>query len=158
LCTWLVVCITCEEAGKLIQFSTTNGSMLVPIRFAPVEVQGINFIVSFGIGVLAVTPVFAFIYFLAFRRMPELKLKVLALPGLICGLGWNFGNWASIYATLFLGYTIGFPLSQCALLIGGFWGVALFKEITGLKRIVVFVVSCFILLGGAVMLALYGKK
>jgi len=137
--------------------SITNGTMLVPIQLAPKEFHGINFIVSFGIGVLAVTPVFALIYFLVFRKKPEFKLSTVALPGFICGLGWNTGNWASIYATLCLGYTIGFPLSQCALLVGGFWGVVLFKEITGIKRIGLYVVASLILIGGAVMLGLYGQ-
>jgi len=143
--------------------SITNGSMLAPIHYAPTNVQGINFIVSFGIGVLGVTPLFAVIYFIVFKRdttsfITLLNPRKLLLPGLASGLGWNIGNWASIYATTFLGYTVGFPLSQCALLIGGFWGIVLFKEITGLKRISLFVISAFVLLGGAVLLALFGRK
>jgi len=107
-----------------------------------------------------VTPVFALVYFLVFKKkfMLELKFSVVALPGLLGGFVWNIGNWASIFATLFLGYTVGFPLSQCALLVGGFWGVVLFKEITGVKRISLFVASSLVLIGGAVLLGLYGNK
>jgi glucose uptake protein GlcU len=140
--------------------SLTNGSMLAPIHYAPPEAQGINFIVSFGIGVLSVTPLFSVIYYMILFQgtVPQWKPKILLLPGLAAGLGWNIGNFASIYATAYLGYTVGFPLSQCALLISGFWGIALFKEITGWKRILLFVVSSIVLFGGAVVLALYGRK
>lgn len=135
--------------------SITNGSMLIPMKYAG-DAQGVAFLPSFGIGVLLVTPVYALIYFVALKKKPEFKIPILALPGLVSGFGWNVGNWASIYATLYLGFTIGFPLSQCALLVGGFWGLFLFKEITGVKRILLFVGSCFVLLGGAVMLAVFG--
>jgi len=136
----------------------TNGSMLAPIQFAGEQAQSINFIVSFGIGVLAITPIFATIYFTALRKMPNWDLEHLLLPGILCGLMWNIGNGASIYATNSLGFTVGFPLAQCALLVGGFWGIVLFKEITGFPRIALYVCGCFVLLGGAVLLALYGKQ
>jgi len=138
--------------------SITNGSMLVPLKFAPPEVGGINFIVSFAIGVFVVTPVFALIYFGIRRTMPEMKVTRLALPGIMAGIGWNIGNWASIYATIFLGFTIGFPLSQCALLVAGMWGILLFREITGTKRVVSLFVGSGILIVGAVLLGLFGGK
>jgi len=137
--------------------SIPNGTMLVPIKLAPVSVQGINFIVSFGIGVICVTPIYAIIYYIILRKKPSFKLYQLAIPGTIAGVGWNIGNWASIYATLFLGFTIGFPLSQCALLVGGFWGLVLFREITGGVRVLLFVFSSFTVIGGAVLLGMYGS-
>lgn len=59
-----------------LTFSITNGTMLVPIQLAPKEVQGISFLVSFGIGALVVTPVFALVYFVAFRKKPDFKISV----------------------------------------------------------------------------------
>lgn len=152
--TWLGILLA-------IGLSITNGTMLVPIKLSPPEIASSDvFLVSFAIGVAVVTPVFALVYFLVFKKkfMLELKFSVVALPGLLGGFVWNIGNWASIFATLFLGYTVGFPLSQCALLVGGFWGVVLFKEITGVKRISLFVASSLVLIGGAVLLGLYGNK
>jgi glucose uptake protein GlcU len=134
----------------------TNGSMLVPIKFSPVEAQGINFLASFGIGVMAITPLISVLYFMLLRKSPVWDVKNLLLPGLVGGFMWNIGNWASIYATNILGYTVGFPLAQCALLIGGFWGIVLFKEIRGGLRIGFFVLSSCVMLGGAVVLTLYG--
>jgi len=135
----------------------TNGSMLVPIKYSPVEAQGINFLVSFGIGVIVVTPLISAIYFTLMRRTPFWDFRNLLLPGLLAGFLWNIGNWASIYATNILGFTVGFPLTQCALLMGGFWGIVLFKEITGVLRIGCFALSSLILLGGAILLTLYGR-
>eukprot|EP01123_Difflugia_compressa_P003865 TRINITY_DN15183_c0_g1_i1.p1 TRINITY_DN15183_c0_g1~~TRINITY_DN15183_c0_g1_i1.p1 ORF type:complete len:184 (-),score=28.84 TRINITY_DN15183_c0_g1_i1:200-688(-) len=139
--------------------SITNGSMLGPIKYAPIEAQGISFVVSFGVGVLAVTPLFAVIYFVVVTKQPpNWNVQKLLLPGLGCGLGWNIGNVASIYATTYLGYTVGFPLSQCAILVGGFWGIFLFKEITGFKRVGLFVLGALILVTGAVLLGLFGRQ
>lgn len=94
---------------------------------------------------------------------------MLPLRAGLAGLMWNIGNWASLYALQYLGYTVGFPLTQCALLLGttrnsllnlsgGFWGIVLFKEITGVRRILLYVVSCLVLISGAILLGLYGKK
>uniref|UniRef100_A0A6B2L9X7 EamA domain-containing protein n=1 Tax=Arcella intermedia TaxID=1963864 RepID=A0A6B2L9X7_9EUKA len=152
----LIIGISCA-----ILLSIPNGSMLAPQHYAEAEgVQGIGFLVSFGFGVLAITPLFAFLYFFISQKEPLslFKPKVLLLPGLLGGFGWNVGNAASIYAINYLGFVVGFPLCQCALLVGGFWGIFLFKEITGWKRILVFSIGALILVGGAVMLAFFGKK
>jgi len=133
-----------------------NGSMLVPLRLAPSNAQGINYMVSFGIGVLAVTPVMAFIYFLLKREVPVFHLRVALIPGLLAGFVWNLGNYCSIYATLYLGLTIGFPLTQVALLVAGLYGIFFFKEITSWFAILFFFLSAGILLGGAALLSVYG--
>jgi hypothetical protein len=50
--------------------------MLAPIRMAPPEASGINFIVSFGIGCLMLTPVFTIPYYGYKRQLPDFGLKV----------------------------------------------------------------------------------
>jgi len=50
-----------------------NGSMLAPIHYSPDYIQGVNFLVSFGIGVLAVTPLFAVVYFVGFQKKTRLE-------------------------------------------------------------------------------------
>jgi hypothetical protein len=76
-----------------VTLALLNGSMMVPLHFVPENAKGINFIVSFGIGVLAVTPVCAIVYFLARRKLPEFHLRVALIPGLITGCIWNIGNY-----------------------------------------------------------------
>jgi glucose uptake protein GlcU len=62
----------------------------------------------------------------------------------------------SIYATLYLGLTVGFPLTQVALVTSGLWGILLFREISGAKTLIVWTLSVCVLLGGAAMLSLFG--
>ena len=137
-----------------------NGSLLVPTQYVPEDCQGLSYVISFAIGVAIVTIGFAPIYFavkfIFTRQLPQFHLKVAFLPGFVAGVIWNVGNVCSIQATNYLGLTIGYPLTQCALLVSGLWGMLLFKEITRIPAIILFIASAFILLGGAALLSLFG--
>jgi len=136
----------------------TNGSVLAPINGFD-AVQQIGFIASFGCGLAIVTPAFALPYFLFQRKWPDIQMEDwVPFRAFISGLMWNIGNFCALYATRFLGFTIGFPLTQTALIVGGLWGIFLFKELTGWKRIGLFALGVTVLIGGAVLLAIYGKK
>jgi len=137
-----------------------NGTMMVPSSLTPEEDQGIPYAVSFGIGVAIITSLYAPVYFVIQyvrgKGLPQFHVRVAALPGICAGILWNVGNVCSIYATLYLGLTIGFPLTQMALLVGAVWGMVLFKEITRLGAILTFFLSAIVLLGGAMLLSFYG--
>lgn len=138
-----------------------NGSMMVPARYnSDPKANGIIYLLSFGIGVMIVTPVIFVLYFLLQWRMPVFHFKVALLPGLATGLIWSIGNAGSTYATLSpLGLTVGFPLTQCALLVAGIWGMTLFREIKGWKPILQFFIAVLLfLLPGCGLLAIYGKS
>ena len=136
------------------------GSMMVPTQFTPEDGKGLYYVISFSIGVAIVTaslaPVYFLVRFIFTRQFPQFHLKVAFLPGFAAGVIWNGGNICSILATYYLGLTIGFPLTQCALLVSGLWGMIVFREITRIGAVLLFFLSAFILLGGAVLLALYG--
>jgi len=146
-----IIGIACSIALGLM-----NGSIMVPLHYAPKDAGGMIYVVSFGIGVICVTPVVGTLYFLAMRKMPVWKVKETMIPGLITGLIWNIGNFCSIIATIHLGLTVGFPLTQLALVVSGLWGLLVFKELKGAITITVWVISLLILLGGAALLAVYG--
>jgi hypothetical protein len=137
-----------------------NGSMMVPAELTPEDDQGLAYAVSFAVGVAIVTiidaPIYFAIQYFRGKGLPKFHFKVAAIPGIIAGLIWNVGNICSIVATLYLGMTIGFPLTQMALLVLGFWGMVLFKEVTRIPAIISFFASACVLLGGAVLLSLYG--
>jgi len=139
-----------------IALGIPNGSMLVPLRLAPEDAQGINYMISFGIGVLGVTPILTTIYFILKREVPVFHIRVALVPGICAGFIWNLGNYCSIYATIYLGLTIGFPLTQLALLVGGLYGIFVFREITSWFAIIFFFISAGILLGGAALLSVFG--
>ena len=177
--SYQVVGIMC---AAFIGFS--NGTMMLPLSYAPPEAQGITYIVSFGIGALGITAGLLLVYFSFHfaigRPLPSFHVKVAgkisvkersirfavhtypssfchaAAPALLTGVLWAAGNYCSIYATLYLGQTIGYPLVQCNLLVAGLWGIFYYHEIRGW-----FLVSCFLLwttivLVGVFMLSLAG--
>jgi glucose uptake protein len=132
-----------------------NGSSLVPIKFAPTEAQGIQYMISFGIGVLIITPLLNFIYFGIIRReIPNFHYKTWVIPTFasISGLMWNVGNFSSVFATLLLGFTIGFPLTQLSLVVQALFGIVLFKEVTGKLEIIFYAIGVALILAGAFML------
>lgn len=111
-------------------FRIPNGSVYAPIHYIGSE-YGVVYIVCFGLGLLIATPVFALPYFFLIKKEkpdwnlrvernnePVTHFQVLPLRAGLAGLMWNIGNWASLYALQYLGYTVGFPLTQTALLLG----------------------------------------
>eukprot|EP01122_Echinamoeba_exundans_P008282 TRINITY_DN2725_c0_g1_i2.p1 TRINITY_DN2725_c0_g1~~TRINITY_DN2725_c0_g1_i2.p1 ORF type:complete len:158 (+),score=26.24 TRINITY_DN2725_c0_g1_i2:801-1274(+) len=134
-----------------------NGSTLVPLHYVPPEASGINFVMSFAIGVLLVTPVIALVYFAFYKKSwPQLLPKEMTIYPLAAGFMWNIGNFTSIFATLALGQAIGFTLTQLALVPAAVWGILFFKEISGTPKIATFCVSTVVLLIGAFILGMYG--
>ena len=121
------------------------------------------FLPSLCIGIAIVTPVFFVCYFGTKRLLwgpaagtPQLHFKVAALPGLITGVYWGCGNFASLFAAAYLGQTIGFPLTQTCIVINGLWGILYYKEISGRWAIGVFAVGVVLVLVGAVLDGTWG--
>ena len=139
-----------------------NGSRLVPSKITATDQKGIPYAVCFSVGVAMVTLVISLVYFfiqwVRGNGGPKFHLRVAFLPGILAGLTWNMGNVCSIYATELLGLSIGFPLTQTALLVSGLWGLLLFREITRPSAIIIFFCSAVILLAGAVLLSVFGGK
>ncbi|MBI2075862.1 MAG: hypothetical protein HYT72_01270 [Candidatus Aenigmarchaeota archaeon] len=68
---------------------------------------------------------------------------------------WNAASLSSLYAVSFLGFAIGVPLTQLALIISALWGVFYFKEVKG--RLVYKVMLGVILLLAAGFLLSFSK-
>lgn len=141
-----------------------NGSLMVPFTLFVRDQEGqgsdgsvveLGYLVSFAIGIAIVTPPIFAIFFLLARQRPVFHFKVAVLPGLTTGILWSFGNFCSLYATLYLGSTVGYPLTQSCIVISALWGVFYFKEIHG-AAIFVLAFSTAVVLGGAAMLTYYG--
>lgn len=155
-----------------------NGSLMFPARCfvhgcAAIDVDAyassnsgglkgdanVAFLPNVCLGIAAVTPVFFFVYFRApgvLRPAPELHFRAAALPGVLTGCFWACGNFASFFATTYLGQTIGFPLTQCCVVLNGFWGILYFGEISGRYPVSVFVAAVAVVIGGAVMVGNFG--
>jgi len=132
----------------------------VPLKNAPPEAHGIQYIISFGIGALLVITIFTAIYcvgrLVARKGLPTVNLKLSAGPGALAGLLWSAGNVCNIYTVYAWGATVGFPLVMCNMMVAGCWGVFYYNEAPSLKMKIAFVFSCATLLGGVTILSLYG--
>ncbi|KNC52982.1 uncharacterized protein AMSG_09158 [Thecamonas trahens ATCC 50062] len=133
-----------------------NGSLMVPLRETPKRASGINYIISFSIGVVSITPLLALGYMAIMRAPLQLHWRVALGPGLLTGLLWQIGNYCSIYATLYLGLTIGYPLTQLALLVAGLWGWLYYGELPQARHVAHFWLAAIVVLGGAALLAIAG--
>lgn len=75
---------------------TLNGSLMVPLKKAPGDIQGLCYMVSFGIGVVSVTTTFAIIYFLVqyivWKHKPKFHIKYTFLPAFFSGILTTMGN------------------------------------------------------------------
>lgn len=120
------------------------GSYLIPLKNSGLQPSGYLFSMSLGI---FLGGIFIFII-----KRPRVDFTILP-SGVLSGIAWNVGNFASFFAVLNLGITIGFPLTQMALFVSVLWGLLYFREITGRKNIMKIVLASIILLFGAVLLS-----
>jgi uncharacterized membrane protein len=68
--------------------------MMAPMNWADPKVRGLPFAVSFGIGILVITPVFSLVYFAFIKKeWPKLShFKISWWRAMLSGIGWNIGN------------------------------------------------------------------
>merc|ERR1712048_30437 len=140
-----MVPMTCFGNGcPSLGVSAYEGDALPSIAFLP----------SLALGVLVAQPLIFFLYWgrsMMRGDYPKFHIKAVAVPALLTGCYWSMGNFASMFATIYLGQTIGFPLTQCCLIINGGWGILYYKEISGFKAIGLFGVASLVLMVGALM-------
>lgn len=145
----LMVFLNCFQHGcPAIGVSAYRGSVLAPLAFLP----------SLSLGILVAQPVIFLLYWgrsMLAGQMPEFHVKTTAIPGMLTGAFWGMGNFLSMYATVYLGQTIGFPLTQTCLVITGSWGIFYYKEIQGMKAIGTFVAAALLILAGAALDGMY---
>lgn len=136
--------------------------MLVPMQYVSDAHTGLVFVPSLGIGAGLVAPIVPLVYLhktgeLSSMTMADLKLGSCLVPGLVAGFIWNVGNIASIWAIPRLGYSVAYPMMQCALLVSACWGVFVFHEIQRPRTIALLFVAGAVLLGGAAVLSISVK-
>ena len=141
-----------------------NGSLMVPMTcfgngcfgaaaHAGLDGPGIAFLPYLSLGLVLATPVVFFFRFKAWNGIEgvQFHLNVAGLPGFLTGMYWAMGNFAAFYATIYLGQTIGFPLTQTCIVVNGFWGILYYKEIKGFYPVAIFVAAVAVIIVGAVL-------
>eukprot|EP00300_Choanocystis_sp_HF-7_P015126 c18942_g1_i5.p2 GENE.c18942_g1_i5~~c18942_g1_i5.p2 ORF type:complete len:140 (+),score=26.98 c18942_g1_i5:666-1085(+) len=139
--------------------------MYAPMRIAHeygVSTSGIDFLISFGIGV-GIVQVFVLLAYGVFRVcvlrvsfFPDFHLRVLWWAGSGAGILWSLANMFSMVAVSCLGNAVGYSSCQASLIVSGLWGVIVFGEIRG-RALIVFVLGTCCTISG-IYLLLSGKS
>lgn len=141
-----------------------GGSIMAPMKYAPEQAKGIHYLLSFSIGATLVTLtlwLLRFVYYCvlhrsiltAYFKLPSFYLRVMWLPGCLCGLLWSIGNFFSLISVYYLGEGVGYPLVQTSILVSGLWGIFYFQEVTGTERIAKWLASSLLTILGILLLS-----
>lgn len=160
--------ISKRKLGILLAALVTGvwgGSILVPMKWCNSEIEGAGFVISFGIGSSVITLLLWICRLLynvvinkasivsAYQMLPSFHWKILWRPGCLGGFLWSLGNFFSLLSVKYLGEGVGYPAVQTSILVAGLWGIFFFKEITGLRRISLWLCSATLALGGILLLS-----
>jgi len=121
------------------------GTYLLPMQIAHVE--SMNFVAPMGAGILIGGIALA----LVFKPNASPGLRFVSIG---CGLAWNCANVGSLWAVQGLGFAVGFPLTQLALLVSIGLGVFVFHESPLPKQRKILAAAAASLLLGAGLLGL----
>lgn len=148
--------------GYAVLVGIFGGSILVPLSFVESKYDGIGFLPSFGVGSIVSGATITSIYIFANKNTTPAWMQIFKTspPGIAAGIVFNIGNICSIIAmgSGGLSYGVAQPIMQCALFISGLWGIFYFKEVHGMIAISGFFLSGAVLIGGAVILGVYGPE
>jgi glucose uptake protein GlcU len=107
----------------------SGGSILAPSHYADPAERGLAFLPSFGIGAMIASPILTLIWFnFVEKAFPPLHLSTLPV-GLFSGLLWNISNVCAVIAIPMLGYSVAYPILQCALFVAGNIDVSLYLSL-----------------------------
>jgi glucose uptake protein GlcU len=165
---WRVV-LTPRQLGVLgaVVNGGWGGMNLIPLHYAKQYdgLTGAAYVVSFAGGAVIVTVAMLGAMYLyrviiqgeswgaAFDCLPEWHFREMGGRGLLAGVLYSVGNFASIIAVTFLGQGIGYSACQMQLLVSGLWGVFYFQEIKSKTSIVKWFLSAACALTGILWLA-----
>lgn len=122
------------------------GTYFLPLHWS--GVHALDFVLSMGVGVLCGGLLMGMIVRPAWRTGSVLWVSM------GCGIAWNIANVAGLVAISILGLAVGFPLTQLALLVSLFWGIAVFGEFSLFQDRMRIVIAAIFTLIGALLLGL----
>lgn len=150
-----------------------GGMNLIPLHFAMKQndgMTGAGYVISYACGSMIINVlvwILLFLYYLfvgakgdvaeAVSLLPKWRYELI-LPGVVAGLLYSCGNFASILAIAYLGQGTGGSFCQMQLFISGLWGILYFKEIRGYDSILKWFLSAFIAFVGIIWLSYEHEK
>lgn len=139
---------------------------LIPLHYAAKEgFGGASYLISYASGALIVNTAMWLSYFVyyisekkcsireAYDCLPCFYFRELGGAGILAGLLYSCGNFASIMAVSYLGQGVGYSFCQTSILVSGLWGIFFFKEITGRATIIKWLLSALVTVTGIIWLS-----
>ena len=162
------IAVTRRQLG--IAGAAVNGlwgaNNLIPLHYAAKEgFGGAGYLISYATGSLLVNTVMWLFYFMyyvydkncsireAYESLPSFHIRELGAAGILAGLLYSTGNFASIMAVSYLGQGVGYSFCQSSILVSGLWGIFFFKEITGRETVVKWLLSAVVTVVGIIWLS-----
>ena len=162
------VSLTKPQSGILASIfgGTWGGMNLVPMHYAAVDgYGGPTYVLSFFSGCMFVIIMIWLVRLLfelyrhngnvgkAYHALPSFHYRQIWLYGSMAGLCLSGGKFMTIIAVTHLGQGVGNSFAQTSMLVGGLWGIFVFKEIEGRDRILKWLFSACIALTGVLWLS-----
>lgn len=162
------VSLTKPQSGILASIfgGTWGGMNLVPMHYAAIDgYGGPTYVLSFFSGCMFVIIMIWLVRLLfelyrhdgnvgkAYHALPSFHYRQIWLYGSMAGLCLSGGKFMTIIAVTHLGQGVGNSFAQTSMLVGGLWGIFVFKEIEGRDRILKWLFSACIALTGVLGLS-----
>jgi glucose uptake protein GlcU len=173
-----------EKPSTMIGFMCVSvtgvfaGSIFVPLKLAPSRyrdgLQAIKFAFAQGISTFVACIFWIPILFLMLylkdkfsgnlrgrtmrEWLPPHHCRKCLLAGASSGAIWNMGNLGATLGSLPPLQTVGYTLSQAALLVGALWGVLFFREIKGSSNLMLFAVGAGFTCAGLGVSGFFGQS
>ena len=162
------VSLTKPQSGILASIfgGTWGGMNLVPMHYAAKDgYGGPTYVLSFFSGCMFVIIMIWLVRLLfelyrhngdvgkAYHALPSFHYRQIWLYGSMAGLCLSGGKFMTIIAVTHLGQGVGNSFAQTSMLVGGLWGIFVFKEIEGRDRILKWLFSACIALTGVLWLS-----
>ena len=114
----------------------------------------IDYAFPYTVGIFLMATLSLVIYCVIKLNKPYINPKVL-LPGLLSGGIWATASMSWIYINGILSGSISFPIvSSGPPIVSSLWGILLFREIRGLKNLLLFLFSFAVILTGVMLVSL----
>ncbi|EGC30078.1 hypothetical protein DICPUDRAFT_50939 [Dictyostelium purpureum] len=144
--------------GLAIFSGIMYGVNMVPMQLwkqSDPSANPLSFIFCHFSGIFIFNTIVFFVYAII-KRPPQVFPQTM-LPSFFSGVLWGIANCGLMVATQNLGYTVGFPMGASGpMVVSSIWSVVYFKEIQGVKNLLILLISFLFLGAGITTLALSG--
>eukprot|EP01127_Copromyxa_protea_P000410 TRINITY_DN10339_c0_g1_i1.p1 TRINITY_DN10339_c0_g1~~TRINITY_DN10339_c0_g1_i1.p1 ORF type:complete len:411 (-),score=79.90 TRINITY_DN10339_c0_g1_i1:26-1258(-) len=116
--------------------------------------NGLDYVFTHFSGIFITSTLYFLLYVMVKKNQPYINPEI-ALPGFVSGVMWAGAQTLALFATPLLGFSVSFPIfSTIPGLVGSLWGILVFKEISGLRNYMWFLVAALLVSGSVVSVSL----